>query len=113
MSRKLQRIKDWTARAHAAKYCVNTLAENCGISVRTLERHIRLEFASCPHVWLVLVRMQRAMGLLLDDSSVKETAFEVGYGQLPQHFSRDFKQHFGYRPTQVALSSQIRPSQMD
>ena len=112
MIKQLQRVTDWPARAHTAKYCVHTLAASYGVSVRTLERHIKHEFAWCPHAWLMLVRMQRALELLLDDSSVKETAFELGYGH-PHNFSRDFKKHFGYCPTKVALHSQIRPSKLD
>ena len=98
MFRSLQRIVDWERRAHAANYCVATLARDCNVSARTLERHFKRDFAVCPHEWLGRLRMRRAMELLAEGADVKEAAAELGYG-FAQHFSRDFKKHFGRSPT--------------
>ena len=42
--------------------------------------------------------MQRAQILLADNHSVSETADLLGY-EHPQHFTRQFKNHFGVTPT--------------
>jgi AraC-like DNA-binding protein len=48
------------------------------------------------------LRMQRAAGLLLEPGAlVKNVARELGYSD-PFHFSRAFKRHFGFAPTQIA-----------
>lgn len=106
MSNRLQGITDWQERAHAAGYCVRTLAERCGVSVRTLERHCKREFSLCPHDWLLRLRMQRAMELLLDAASVKETAAELGY-KNQHHFSREFKKHTGHTPSQPQAAKRL------
>jgi AraC family transcriptional regulator of arabinose operon len=90
MSQQLAKISNWPERAHAAKYCVQRLADDCRVSVRTLERHIQLRFGKCPQDWLGDLQMWRAMELLPECSSVKEVALELGYKHA-HHFSRDFK----------------------
>ena len=99
MSRRLERITDWPERATRANWCVQTLAEHCGVSLSTLERHIKRQFGACAHDWMEQMRMQRAVKLLLDDFSVKHTALELGY-KYAQHFSRDFRNHTGHPPSQ-------------
>ncbi len=107
MSRPLTKITNWSERAHAAKYCVQTLADHCRVSVRTLERHIKLRFGKCPLDWLGDLQMQRAMELLPECSSVKEVALELGYAHA-QNFSRDFKNHTGHAPSDFYAASRTR-----
>jgi AraC-like DNA-binding protein len=65
-----------------------------------LERFYKREFKLSPHQWLREQRMRLAVQLLLEDASVKETAFNLGY-KAPEHFSRDFKTRFGKAPSQL------------
>jgi AraC-like DNA-binding protein len=106
MGQRLQLITDWPARAHAANYCVHSLAENCGVSARTLDRHIKLQFGICPKEWLRNLRMRRALELLMDDTSVKETALTLGY-RYPNHFSREFKKHTGHPPSRIQAARRL------
>lgn len=49
--------------------------------------------------------MQRAQTLLAEGRSVSQTAFALGF-DYPQHFSRQFKAHFGISPTQALQRNQ-------
>jgi AraC-like DNA-binding protein len=93
----LARITDWPERAHVAKYSVRALAKACGVSVRTLERFFLPAFSEPPRGWLKRLRMQRAVDLLRDGSTVKETAGCLGY-KYPTHFSAEFKRAQGVPP---------------
>lgn len=101
MSRRLLLITEgeWLKRAHAARYCVGTLAKRCGVSTSTLGRHIRATTGQTPHDWVRKLRMARALELLTDGTSVKETAAELGY-KSPYHFARDFRDNRGYPPSE-------------
>ncbi len=107
MSRQLTKIVNWPERAHAAKYCVQRLADDCRVSVRTLERHIKLHFGQCPQAWLGHLQMQRAMELLPECSSIKQVALELGYDHA-QNFSRDFKKRTGYAPSHYHAATRTR-----
>lgn len=102
MYRRLERIADLPERAALANGSVRALAGQCGVSPRTLERYIKRQFGECAHVWLAQQRMQRAKGLMLNGSSVKEAAFESGF-KNPYHFSREFKKCYGYAPSRARL----------
>ena len=97
--------------AAEAKYSIKALAENCGVSVRVLERFPLLAFSDSPRGWLKRLRMQRAMELLRDGSNVKETAASLGY-EDPSHFSSQFKECFGFAPKEYpnpAAQTAARP----
>jgi len=103
-SSALQRIQNWPQLAHEAGYSVNALARNCGVSVRTLERFFLLAFGDAPRCWLGRLRMEKAVELLRDGSTVKETSACLGY-EDPSHFSREFKNHYGFAPSNYHSSS--------
>jgi AraC-like DNA-binding protein len=110
MNLKLHRITDWPERAHAAKYCVKTLARRCDVSVRTLERFIKLKFAASPHDWMIDLRMRRAVELLPETASIKETSDQLGY-KSQNHFSREFKKHYGHAPSLPLLTNLANASE--
>lgn len=107
MNLKLRRLTDWPERAHDSKYCVKTLAKHCDVSIRTLERFIKLKFAANPHDWMIEVRMRRAAELLPETSCIKETSDQLGY-KNQNHFSREFKKHYGHAPSQPQSSRRVR-----
>jgi len=49
------------------------MAKACGVSVRTLERFFLPAFGDTPLRWLKRQRMQRAIELLRDGSTIKKT----------------------------------------
>jgi AraC-like DNA-binding protein len=56
-----------------------------------------------PRRWLKRPGMQRAIELLRDGNNVSETAFSLGY-EDSSHFSREFKNHYGFAPNKYANS---------
>jgi transcriptional regulator GlxA family with amidase domain len=109
MSKQLEGITDWPVWAQAASYSVHTLAENCGVTTRTLERHIKLQFGKCPEAWLGGLQMQRANELLPESACIKDVAMTLGYKyDRTHHFARDFKEHSGYTPSQYRAANRPR-----
>jgi AraC-like DNA-binding protein len=90
--------------AHDAKYSVKALADACKLSVRGLERFFLLAVGDSPRRCLKRLRMQKAVELLGDGSSVSETAYCLGY-EDPSHFSREFKKCYGFAPKEYAESA--------
>ena len=97
MNSRLNHIQDWSALAQQARWSASALAKECGVSVRTLERHFRRRMGKSPKAWLAEQRQSLAIQLLQRGSSVKETAGHTGY-QNASAFSREFKKHWGNCP---------------
>jgi AraC-like DNA-binding protein len=74
-----------------------SLCAGAGVSVRTLERTFRREVGMDFESWRRQVRLMKAVELLVSGSSVKETAFAVGY-QQPSAFVTLFRTTFGTTP---------------
>ena len=50
--------------------------------------------------------MQRAQQLLIGGATVSEVATRLGF-EYPQHFTRQFKKHFGVTPSEFSRTSLI------
>src|SRR4051812_9493487 len=87
----------WDVLAHAAGYRPAELAQVCGVSLRTLQRHFRKSYNMTVREWLRASRLQSAYGRIKAGEPIKRVAIELGYKQL-SHFSRDFKREFGMAP---------------
>lgn len=114
---RLSHIQHWPQLAYEAGYSVSALAKARGVSVRTLERFFLSALGDTPRRWLNRLRTQKATELLGDGSTVKEIASRLGY-EDPSHFSREFKNHYGFAPkgyanppakTAVLPKCRIRP----
>ena len=107
-----QLAEGWQHLTQAAGYSVSVLANSCGVSGRTLERLFPRLVGQPPGRWLKRLRMQRALELLRDGSTVKETAAHLAY-EDPSHFSREFKRHYGFAPSKYsrlhAIQTATRP----
>lgn len=101
MNSRLDRIKDWAALAKVARYSATTMARQCGVSQRQLERFFQTRRQTSPHNWLRELRMKRAAELISGESSLKQAVEELGYKDAA-HFSHDFKDYFGITPGQYA-----------
>lgn len=86
-------------------YCFNLkLEEFAKLSNRSLsafKRDFQKTFNTTPGKWLMEKRLNHAMHLLTNlKKTVAETSFEAGF-ENPSHFSRSFRQYFGYSPVNV------------
>ena len=97
MSSRLDWIANLEGLAETARYSPKRLASACRVSLRQLERFTIRTFGRTPHRWLYELRMQRALELVRDRTSLKETGFMLGYKDVA-HFSHDFKKFFGIPP---------------
>jgi AraC-like DNA-binding protein len=82
-------------------FCVQALAVNVGLDVRTLERRFGQQFHTTPKTWIMRERMSFAPPLLADGLSNKQVAASLSY-TCESNFCRDFKRHFGCAPQEFA-----------
>jgi AraC-like DNA-binding protein len=83
-------------------YCFNLKLEQyaalCNRSLSAFKRDFQKQFNSTPGKWLLEKRLQQSLALLSNNGkSVSEAAFETGFENI-SHFSRCFKQRFGFSP---------------
>ena len=77
------------------------------ISASTLQRKFYTHFGMSPKQYLLKLRMNRALDLLLaNESSVKDVAFACGFSD-EKYFSRAFCKRYGYPPSQLKNQMQI------
>ena len=98
MNSRLRYIQNWPEQAQQANWSVSVLATRCKVSVRTLERYFLRNMRVPPKVWIREQRQKQAAVLLRKGSTVKEVASQLGYKHA-NHFSREYKWHWGYSPT--------------
>lgn len=114
MHGKLWDIRDWEARARAARYGVAELADHVGVSERTLRRFLRRRYGVAPRVWMHRLRMRQAVELLRRGDRVGEVARALSYGDGCQ-FARAFKAWHDSPPSMFVqqLSIQERVTRMN
>ena len=84
---------DWTFRSEE-------LAEEFGMSLRTLQRRLKAEIGMSSGGYITKFRMKRAAEMLaLTTLTITEIAFKVGYDDSSS-FSRGFKKHFKVSPSE-------------
>ena len=94
----LHHAKDILTRQFESPPLLSELAQQVGVSKRTLQRGFRGLFGTTVVGYLKQQRLLQAERLLRQgDRTVAEVATVVGYGHLG-HFAGDFKQQFGLTP---------------
>jgi AraC-like DNA-binding protein len=93
----LRLLRDLAPRC---RYSGRELASILGVSTRHLQRLFASRVQRCPQRLLKEERLLSAQQLLQTAASVKEVAYGLGFRQASQ-FSRDYKHHFGVRPSVV------------
>jgi AraC-like DNA-binding protein len=94
----LRRVKDRIDRDYAEPLDVEALARAAHMSAGHLSRRFRAAFGESPYSYLMTRRIERAMALLrLDEMSVTDVCFAVGYGSLGT-FTTRFSELVGMSP---------------
>jgi AraC-like DNA-binding protein len=68
-----------------------------GLDRFTLSRHFRAAFATSPHRFLLMRRLQRARAMIAEGEPLAEVAAAVGFADQ-SHLTRHFKKAFGMAP---------------
>ena len=111
MNLRLDQIQKWPELAEEVQWSASTLARQCGVSLRTLERYFLRNLGKSPKIWLLEKRQERAIEMLREGSSVKETAAYLGY-KYPTHFARAFKNYWGSYPVHQKSASLNRKQEL-
>lgn len=83
------------------KFSVDTLGHEFGMSTSQINRKLKAIINQSANVFIRSVRMERAMELLkVEQSTIAEVAYKTGFSE-PSYFSRVFKNHFGFAPSEV------------
>ncbi len=88
----------WRKLAFASHFKPDSLAQLCGVSLRTLQRYFSRNGSVTISQWLQTIRLHEAYSRLKSGARVKEVAYDLGYKQL-SHFSREFKKQYGISPS--------------
>ena len=86
--------------ASSCGYKSQELARALCITPRHLQRMFAAELGRSPREWLNEQRLLAARQMLSTSSTVKEVAYALGFPTVSQ-FSRDFRSHFGVRPSSL------------
>ena len=97
---RLKHIQNWPELSRRAKWSTAALAKQCGVWRDTLRRHFLQHFGKTPRLWLAELRQHKAIELLRDGSTIKETAMCLGYKQQT-NFTRQFKEFWRHCPSQI------------
>ncbi|WP_028205492.1 AraC family transcriptional regulator [Paraburkholderia nodosa] len=85
---------------YAQRINVDTLGNECGMSVPTFHRHFKAVTNTTPIQYLKSTRLHQARLLMIRSGvTAAAAAARVGY-ESPSQFSREFKRLFGRAPTQ-------------
>lgn len=76
------------------------LSEQMFLSVSQFNRKIKSITGITTANYIRNYKLQRAVEMLMEGRQVAETAWEIGFGD-PVYFSKVFKKHFGYPPSEV------------
>ncbi|HEU4582659.1 MAG TPA: helix-turn-helix domain-containing protein [Polyangiaceae bacterium] len=93
------------ALAAQCDYKATLLARAMGISPRHLQRLFAAQFGLGPQQWLHEQRLLAAKTMLGSARAVKEVAYQLGFPSAAQ-LSRDFRNYFGVRPSQLLQRNQ-------
>jgi AraC family transcriptional regulator len=100
---RLDRITEAINDRLAERLTVEELATIAGLSPAHFARAFKRTMHETPHALVLRNRLERARGLLLEGTSIVDTALRCGFSDQA-HLSRAFKQRFGVTPGTMRAS---------
>jgi len=88
------------------KRTIQSVANDLGVSLRSLQRLIRTGTGQTPYFWFSLARVRKAGRMLAEEKSLADVAIETGFADQA-HMNREMKRWFGKTPNQVKSDSEI------
>jgi len=107
---QVRRAEEYIHAHWAEPITIETLARETSTSARSLFHHFKRSRGHSPMDFVKQVRLQHAREMLSsasDDTSITETAFACGFGNLG-HFAKDYLRRFGERPSDTLTRARIR-----
>lgn len=84
-----------------APLSLQAIATTVGLNTYKLKRGFKELFGETVFAYMTKLRLDLALQMLHDtQKQVAQIAFDLGYA-TPQHFSNQFKRHFGYSPKSI------------
>jgi AraC-like DNA-binding protein len=108
MNSNLHHRKDWAALAKKTRYRATDLAQQCGVSLRQLERYSKAVIGASPHQWMRDLRLQQASALIRRHIALQDVSRKTGYKDAA-HFTHDFKNYFGFCPSDFRKNPSLLP----
>lgn len=97
-------LADFMQKNYSFNIPLERFAYLTGRSLAIFKRDFQKTFNSTAQKWLLETRLKQAYYLIAEkNKKPSEVYLEVGFENLP-HFSRSFKQHFGYSPSGLVAS---------
>lgn len=92
---------------YSHQYDVAELASFVNMSSRTFHEHFKTITSYTPVQYIKRIRLEKARQILVDQGiQASVTSHMVGY-ESASHFSRDFKRHFGYPPSEAKAHDNV------
>ncbi len=102
----VRRAVAWVREHFREPLAVETLADDCAMSVSSLHHRFKAATAQSPVQFQKLLRLQEARRLIVQGSHDATTAaYEVGYQSL-SHFTREYRRLFGVTPGKDGIKTQ-------
>ena len=74
-------------------------AQKMGIGYESFRKKFKQIMNLSPKQYIMQLKFEKAANMILNDYSIKETAFELGYSEIPA-FSRQFKKYHNNSPSE-------------
>lgn len=95
--RAVSLARDYLEENAERSVCSEELEAITGLDRYALSRHFRAAFATSPHRFLVMRRLQRARRMIEANEPLAQIAIAAGFSDQ-SHFNRHFKKAFGVTP---------------
>lgn len=86
------------------EFDVNDISMEMGMSLSTLYRKLKAVTDLTVNNYVKIYRLKKAKKLLESKLNISEVAYMVGFTDR-KYFSKEFKKHFGYNPSDVKVKS--------